>query len=386
MLSPLTLFVIYTTVFFIVTPLYLVFKNDEPYAIQLIIVTFVSNSFIVIGYITKKRLNFNFLKIRIDPTFFCHVSFIFFTFFAFYSFYTSGGIPLFNILLDHGNPDVLRGMLFKGREGTEIILLYLSAFFSYVLIPISVILAFHYKVKLRFYYLFWAVLFSISTLQKALVMNVLFPLFAYLFLKRKVGIRFYVITTFIIFIYFILMIKTTGHADNNTLLSNADFFSSSYVPSGAIDYFIWRFFSVPIYTAIDTLYVFNSVLHSEYLLGASSSLLSFLLGFEKIEIEKLVFEYQFGGYNALANANTYFAVGLFIDFSWIGVCVISFLVGSFYAAINQSKDLSIISMGYLFAWLSANGSLIGIMFSSGFLYLVLHIMFIRFNKKGSYVR
>lgn len=385
MFSPVAILVYYTLIFYLFTPLYIYLSRGNNEALRVVEICFFSNLFLLLGYYFKSKVIFSIIpKIAVDPLKFTHFVFVLFFIFCFYTFYSFGGVPLISIIFDLGNADLLRGQLFKGREGSEIVLLYLSAIFSYVFVPLAVVITYHFKSPLRNYYLASAVVFSVVTLQKALVLNIIFPLFAYLFLKGKIGAKFAVNFCFVLFVYFIVMIQITGHSSSEAI-NTSDFFTSSYVPSGAVDYFGWRFFAVPIYTAIDSIYVFENWLGSQHLMGASSSLLSSLFGLQKIELEKLVFEYQFGGYNPLANANAYWAVSMYLDFSWWGICIFSTLLGVLYASMRQSNDLSIYSIGYLLTWQAANGSLIGIMLSSGFLYIVFHLIFIRFKYKGSYV-
>ncbi len=358
-------------------------RGSEDYLIVGII-GFVSNLMLVVGYCAKSSYKFRLTsKLIINPKYFVYTSFIFFLLFALYSFYTFGGIPLLKIIMGDGDPNILRGELFKGRVGFEIALLYLSAIFSYVFIPISVVLSYHYKMRFRLPILLFSIFFSISTLQKALLLNILFPLFAYLLLKKVVGYRFFLVMFVVLFVYFIVMIQSTGHG--GAIISGGDFFSSSYAPSDAVDYFLWRFFAVPIYTAVDTIFVFQNWLNAQHLWGASSSLIAAIIGTERIDVEKIVFEYQFGGFNPLANANSYFAVGMYLDFSWIGLIVVSLLIGIFFKAMAQSNDLAIYSIGYLFAWQAANGSVIGIMLSSGFFYIIFHVLFLRYKLNGNYV-
>ncbi|MBU2176501.1 MAG: oligosaccharide repeat unit polymerase [Gammaproteobacteria bacterium] len=385
MYSPISFFIVYTSIYFVLVPLYLYLTRSNDTYLMVVVIGFLSNLMLLIGYFTKLFFRFRIMPhVILNPRVFVDLSFTFFLMFAMYSFYTFGGVPLINIFLGDADPNLLRGQLFKGRQGIEIVLLYLSAIFSYVFIPLSVLLAFHYKMKMRYLFLAFALFFSIGTLQKALLLNILFPLFAYLLLKRKVGVKFFLIMFVILFSYFIFMIQSTGHA-GSAIDSGGDFFSSTYVPSSALDYFFWRFFAVPIYTSVDTIYVFQNWMGGNHLLGSSSSLLSSLLGQERVDVEKIVFEYQFGGYNPLANANTYFAIGIFLDFSWVGLVVTSFFIGIFFQSMAQSKDLSIYSIGYLFAWQAANGSVIGIMLSSGFIYIVIHLFFLRYKFEGRYV-
>jgi hypothetical protein len=321
-------------------------------------------------------------RITVRPDYF-YVSLVFSSsVFVFYSFYSFGGVPLVQTLLGDGNPDVLRGELYKGREGFEIVLLYLSSIFTYVFFPLAVLVSFRFKYKSRIFFLIFGVLYTIVTLQKALMLNILVPLVAYFLLTGYWRGRTLLKFTLLLVGYFIVMILLTGHGeggDNSCTASVKDFFSSSFTPCGGLEYFIWRVFSVPIYTAVDTLYVYINILGEMNTMGGTSSLFSWLFGVEKIELEKLVFEYQFGGYNPLANANANFAVVLYVDFWLWGLALGSFFLGLTFRLLESSKDVLIISLGYLLAMHVLNAPLIGLFFSSGFLYVIFHSLFIRFK-------
>ena len=111
-------------------------------------------------------------------------------------------------------------------------------------------------------------------------------------------------------------------------------------------------------------------------------MVSSVFGVPRVNIEKLVFAYQFGGFNALANANTNYAVTLFVDFSWIGVGVISYFLGHLFRVIERSGDIVLVSIGYLMAFKLLNGPFLGLFLSAGFSYVVLHSLFLRFGYKG----
>lgn len=377
---------IYTTSFFILTPLFL-FAVDAggEYHLQLALIVFISNMSLFFGYkmpLSLPRLRLK--KLIVSPSFsFYAIAFLFISF-VIYTYYSFNGIPLFMIISGQGDPSIIRGELFKGRQGFEILLLYLSAIFTYVFVPLAIVLSYKYQLKHRKKFLFFALFFCISTLQKSLLLNLLIPLFVYFVyvgsLKKKHIV--YILTS--LFLYFIVMILLTGHGESSNATNVIDiglFFSSSFTPRGGLEYFLWRVFAVPIYTAVDTLYVFYNVLGGDSLLGGTSNMFSFLFGVQKVELEKIVFEYQFGGYNPLANANATFSILLFADFSYLGVVFFSALLGVLFRLFERSSDLVLVSIGYLLAFKVLNAPLIGLFFSAGFLYFVVHVLFLRFKLK-----
>ncbi|WP_430619968.1 O-antigen polymerase [Vibrio cholerae] len=378
--------IFYTTIFFILTPLLLYVSNSgSAYHLYLALVVFISNLSLFLGYKLPLSLpRFKLTKIVINPKYTFYTIVLLFITFVLYTFYTFKGIPLFMIISGEGDPNILRGELFKGRQGFEILLLYLSAIFTYVFVPLAILLSYKFQINHRTKFLLLAVFFCITTLQKALLLNLLIPLFVYFLFVGNLKRKHLIYIFSVLFSYFIVMIILTGHGDSKSSQDSIDlsiFFSSSFAPSGGLEYFVWRVFAVPIYTAVDTMYVFFNVIGGEHLLGGTSNLFSFLFGVEKVELEKIVFEYQFGGFNPLANANTTFSVVLFVDFSYIGVVFFSVLLGVLFRLFERSGDLVLIAIGYLLAFKVLNAPLVGLFFSAGFIYFVFHIIFLRFKFK-----
>ena len=379
---------IYTTFFFIVIPLLLfVSSNGDEYHIHLALIAFISVVSLFIGY----KIPAYFPRVKIDkllikPSFVFYTIAASFMIFMLYSFYTFKGVPLFMLLSGQGGADELRGGLFKGRQGLEILLLYFSAIFTYVFLPLAILVSFKFELRFRWFFLLLSLLFCVSTLQKALLLNLLIPIFVYFIYSEKIKVKHAIIILAFLFAYFIGMIVFTGHGESNHAIYNSfdfkTFFSSGFSPNGGVEYFLWRIIAVPVYTAVDTLYVFENYLKGEYLFGGTSSMFSFLLGVPKVELEKIVFAYQFGNYSQLANANATFSVALFVDFSYIGVIVFSTLLGGGFRLFERSDDLIMISVGYLMAFKVLNAPLIGLFFSSGFLYFLFHVIFLRVKGVG----
>jgi hypothetical protein len=377
---------IYTSIFFILLPSVLYLKTGLDVYAELISISVVSSFSLFFGY--KLRITLPEVKVRrltVNPYIFFSVVFLSFFIFMFYTFYTYGGVPFLLSLKEGSDSSLLRGNLFKGRKGLELGLLYLSAMFTYVFIPLALLLGFKYKIRFRTFFLILSLLFCVATLQKALLLNILVPLIAYALVVGYLnGYKLFYFVA-LLFGYFIFMISFTGHAGPGNVMAGFNlelFFSSQFKYSNAVQYFVWRVVAVPVYTAVDTLYVFNNYFKSESLLGGTSTLFSLLFGVKKVLLEKLVFEYQFGGYNPLANANANFAVNLFVNFNYIGLVVASMFLGFFLKVIERSGDLVIICMGYLLAMKVLNAPLIGLLFSSGFLYVLLHALILKFKGLG----
>ena len=153
--------------------------------------------------------------------------------------------------------------------------------------------------------------------------------------------------------------------------------SAVYQPISPLDYFVWRAFAVPIYTAADTLIVHEQKYKGELLMGSTSSFLSSVFGLQRVNLERYVFEYQFGGWNETANSNAVFIVDAYANFGLLGVIFFSLFVGQLFRWFRISPDIGFKSLWPLFAFILFNASLIGTLFSNGFLYMVLHALFFK---------
>lgn len=380
---PIFVLAVIYAVFFIFVPILVFFTGkDSHYFIKLSGISFLSTGAVVFGYYISHSLGvLRNVKLVISPSFYVRtVSGVFFIY-VFYVFYSFGGIPLISVFSGNVDPDIIRGEFFKGREGIDQVVIYIGALLIYIFVPFAVLVSYEYKLSGRLLFLTFSLFYCVLTLQKALLLNLLIPTFYYLFVTGRVGF----VKIFLIFMllvgYFVLAINVSGHAElDGTMFTFVDFFSSNYIPNSAVDYFIWRSIAVPVYTSVDTLIVFDEWMNSQFLMGGSSSMLSALFGVERINIEKIVFEYQFGGFNFFANANAYFAVGLFTDFGYIGLVTLSFMLGMGFATVDKVKSVALCSMAFLLVYLLFNASVIGTLLSSGYVYLFFHAVFIKFQE------
>lgn len=309
---------------------------------------------------------------------------MFFFLFAAYTFYTAPSIPLLSAIQGAEANDLSqqRGDFFKGRTGIESALLYLSTIFTTVLIPYSLVLLFLNRSILRYVLLLVSFLFCISFLQKALFLNVFLPMMVCLALTGKLSFKTLVLC--FAMVLFILMaavfLSLGGGVGGGINLQNvplAQYYSSTYTSSGAGDYFLWRAFAVPLFTATDTLLVHAELFKNEYLMGSTSLLISILTGAERINIERYVFQHQFGSWNDIANANAVFVSDAYVNFGWVGVICFGLIIGQVFRWFRLSEDIAFKSLWPIFAFTLYSASLIGMLISNGFLYILVHALLIR---------
>lgn len=323
-------------------------------------------------------------RVILSSGLFNFVVWAFFFVFAFYTFYTAPSIPLLSAIQGAGADDLSqqRGDFFKGRSGFESALLYLSTIFTTVLIPYSLVLMFLKRSALRYPLLLVAFVFCISFLQKSLFLNVFMPVMVCFALSGRLSFKALITCMALAVLVLLAAVfislgggDSSGAAAESTPL--AEYFSATYLPSGGGDYFLWRAFAVPLFTATDTLQVHADIFNGEYLMGATSLLLSLLTGAERINIERYVFQHQFGSWNEIANANAVFITDAFVNFGWLGVILFSVVIGQVFRWFRLSSDIAFKSLWPVFAFTLFSASLIGMLISNGFVYMLLHALLVR---------
>jgi hypothetical protein len=144
-----------------------------------------------------------------------------------------------------------------------------------------------------------------------------------------------------------------------------NFFKTTYKASGPFNFVVWRGVAVPIFTAADTLRVFAERLGGEPFWGATSSLIAAIFSLDRVELEKYVFEYQFG-LNELANSNAVFFTEAFANFYWYGVVLFSMFVGQSLRWFRMSSDIAFKALWTIYCFTLYTGGLIGTLLSNGY--------------------
>ena len=324
-------------------------------------------------------------RIAIDSFAFHFVGWSIFLAFIAVTLATAPSIPLISAIRG-ASSEVLsqeRGEFLKGRTGVWIALLYLSTFLTSTIIPYSIVLLYASGSRFRHVFAGLFFVFCVSFMQKALFLNLVLPLLAYLAITRKLPTRAAVSSVLtsvvILFLATYLSLGDDAPGDTRDGIGALDYFSAAYAPTNPIEYFGWRAFAVPIFTATDTLLVHAQEFGGRYLLGASSSLVSSLFGMERINIERYVFEHQFGWWNELANANAVFITDAYVNFGYLGVVVFAFVIGQVFRWFRLSKDVGFKSLWPLFAFTLFSAPLIGMLLSNGFLYMLFHASFLKIS-------
>lgn len=320
---------------------------------------------------------------RISPEKFIFFSFFVFLIFLVITFATAPTVPILSALNGAESNDLSaeRGAFLKGREGAELILLYMSTFLVNTIVPYSIVLLYERGSSKRYLATFLFFIFCISFMQKSLFLNCLLPILAFLADKRRLNNR--ILFLILAGAFSILMITTYLSLRGEQMdqyISEGGYFSASYAPHSPFEYFLWRSVSVPVFTATDTLIVHEEQFRGNNLWGATSSFISGIFGLERINIERYVFEYQFGSWNEVANANAVFIIDAFVNFGWLGVILFGVFVGLVFRWFRLSDDVAFRSLWTIFAFVLFSAPLIGMLLSNGFAYMLFHALFIRVKK------
>jgi hypothetical protein len=335
------------------------FFSPNPYFIELAMLSFVSCFFLGVGFylpLFDYRFRIDAKRLAIKSNTFHSTVWIFFIVFILVTFATAQSIPIISVFqgADVNELSQQRGDFLKGRIGIESIFLYISTIFVSVLLPYSLVNLFIEKSRFRFISMAIFFVFTIATLQKALFLNVVLPL---LYLtSRKTKFNYLqiisIVVVSLITLFVITILASGGWSDFNMPQQALDvgvYFSSSYVPSGALDLLVWRSIAVPLFTAADTLLVLHESFSGQPLLGATSSLLSVVFSMERIPLEKLVFEHQWS-WNDIASSNAVFITDAFVNFGWLGVILFSVFVGQSLRWFYKSKDEAFKSLWLLYCF------------------------------------
>jgi hypothetical protein len=295
-----------------------------------------------------------------------------FLLFLLITFATAQNIPILSAIQGASTVelDAQRGAFLKGRTGLEAVLPYLGAVLVSALLPYSLVHLFIEKSRLRYLFLAVFLAFSVSFLVKSLFVNAAFPLIYFMAQQRKLTISRLVPLGGLVFcLLYVVSTLALGDAAWTSARSMdqglADFFKTTYVASGPVNFVIWRSIAVPIFTAADTLRVFAERFGGESFWGATSSLISAIFSFDRVTLEKFVYEYQFG-LNELANSNAVFFTEAFANFSWYGVVLFSMFVGQSLRWLRMSDDIAFKALWMNYCFTLYTAGLIGTLLSNGY--------------------
>lgn len=292
-----------------------------------------------------------------------------------------------------------RADFLKLRTGWEAALPYFSTVFVGVLLPYSTTRLFAERSAFRFLTLAVFIAYTLLSLEKILFILAVAPLTVFVSHYYKARRTFTALAAIAVLSAGVLYLNTVlasgpdyfiqeendlselGEAgdepgETTRLRSDAPYFDIRHRPDSAVKLILWRSIAVPVITAADGLRVFEERFEGQYLLGATSSLVAWATGQQRVNFDAVVFADQFGS-AATGRANAVFFIEAFVNFGWIGVIAFSLVVGQALRLFARSDDLAFQCMWVVFCWFIFTGGLFGTMFSNGFLLMFLAMLTIK---------
>ncbi|MGZ5686047.1 MAG: hypothetical protein ACXWG9_18115 [Usitatibacter sp.] len=272
-----------------------------------------------------------------------------------------------------------RELMYKAREGPEMALGYLNSILTLTLMPYVICLLYWTGNRYRHVVLGLFVIFLLPSMEKALILRALIPLvFLFANIRRADRPPMRIAGLFLAALAVIYMLTSMTVSRDPADLPQEMSPYAVFDLTDPFQYVLNRIFWIPYVTAYDYLRYFDMQLENQYLMGRSIGALSMLLGFEKLNVEREVFAFQWGQNEAgTGSANTAYFIDAFINFGWIGVVVytlaVVLIVRSFMASDNIPAKAV---FGYHCIFL-ATSSLTGTLFSGGMLLLVMLVVFVR---------
>ena len=373
-------------IFYLLTPtlIYFLVVPNELY-LKLTGLTSVTLASMFCGY-SCKALDGRFLanspRITVNASSYIFITLVLFTLYISVTLLTAPSIPILSSISasDANALSVERGEFLKGRQGAWVILLYLSSLLTSTLVPYCIVLAYSTRSRVRHLLCVLFLLFSVSFLVKALFFNLMIPLMALLAEQKKLGKKMLFVAFVVACTTLVVLIALSGYGSldgSGPAASTADYFSSAYVPDSTFKFLVYRMIAVPIFSVVDTLHVHAVSFNGDLLYGSTSTFFSTVFGFERINLERFVAEYQYGGWNDFANSNVVFIADAYVNFGWLGVIIFGGMVGLSFRIFKLSQDIGIRSLALLYAFLLYSSPLIGMMLSNGFAIFFVQALFIR---------
>jgi len=312
--------------------------------------------------------------------------FLLFAFFLLITIITADSIPLL-VSFQGGSVSEIsesRAAFLKGRVGFFSFLVYVNGFLSAFIIPYMLVILYHEKSKVFLPFVIIFFIYTLLSTEKALFLRVIIPFIGYfsiLYKNEKNPYLIKKISKFMIFSIALLLLNTviSGFGQSNNVeidisiasFFNADF-SSEIIDAGPFLFFIWRSFAIPIITAVDSFHAFSLYFNDSYLWGATNGTLSFLLDLNRVWFERMVFEYQWGQADeGTMSANAVFFIEAFVNFSYIGVVIYSFLVAYIYFKIQKNTYYPLMAISPLITYNLFSSGLLGTLFSNGLIFLII---------------
>ncbi|MFJ7797696.1 hypothetical protein [Pseudomonas sp. NPDC096950] len=318
-----------------------------------------------------------------------------------YTSYTAPSIPLFDAVkgLDVHALAGTRETFLRARVGFEVVLNYMYSMSRSFLMPFAVCILYQGNSKFRHAVLLSFLFTLMLTLEKSLSVLALLPLF-YLFTQK----RNYKMAAIVFFLTVATIGMTSflarggvadkplvaavpvqiGSGNNSMKTDEAPVQSAPLIPekynmfsgTSQVEYVLNRIFYIPYITAHEWIRYQHEVMNGGFTYGRSISIVAIMLGENKINLEKEVFNFQWGqNETATDSANTAYFIDAYLNFGAVGcffytlviVCILRLTIKSNISILQACIFVPVIFLLF--------NSLTAMIFSGGLFFLVFLALF-----------
>lgn len=252
---------------------------------------------------------------------------------------------------------VAREGFLKARTGWASILPYVNGFLTATILPYCMCIALLNRYRYRWLIVAVFFLYSMVFVEKAFFLRIFLPLMAVVVVSRSRRIRL----TW-------LLAAAVGLLALNVIISG--FSESTGTTVGG--FILFRAFSVPVSTVVDSLDYWWQNYRGIPFMGATNLVLSSLFGLQRVPFEREVFEYEWGASETgTGSSNAAYFVEAYVNFGIPGVIITSILLGMLISYIGRSKDLALRCTLPLVLYSVFVGGLLGLLFGNGLIICLL---------------
>lgn len=317
------------------------------------------------------------------------VSFFVFAFYVLmigYVSITSEQIAIFQAFQGASVTDLAesRERFLRTREGWEAMLPYLNAVWVMALLPYCIASLFYVKHRFRFYYVAVFLTCLSLTLEKSLAILAFLPLVVISFNGNRFRGGWGVLIVFVIFMAGVSFLARGGLQSEDNSIQSVNYAATmpdSYKIFDCDDQLCYlgnRVLWIPYATAIDWLRYQKSNLDGDFVFGASTGIGSYLLNVKKIELEKEIFDFQWGqNETGTGSSNVTYFVDAYVNFSWVGVFLYAFFVVLMVKIFHASDDVPLKAVSYVSLFYLSFNALPPMLTSGGLLVVLFICLFVK---------
>jgi hypothetical protein len=222
------------------------------------------------------------------------------------------------------------------------------------------------------------------TLEKSVAILAVVPIIILAVNSGKSNKSFRIIVFLAIFIAGVSFLSRGGGQDNMSTVPETG--GAASIPEAyqlfkcdsQLCYILNRVTWIPYATAIDWLRYQNIVLRGDYVLGKSIGVFSTFLDVPKVNLERDVFEFQWGqNETGTGSSNTVYFIDAFVNFSWFGVLLYAAVLALIVKILVLSDNVPIKCASFVSLFYLGVNSLPPMIFSGGLVVLIPIALFSR---------